>query len=78
MGSVPLLTSLSDPRNLLTLGAFIAALLLVYRGLLDIEVGTYNEDICLFNFILILNLQYYLMNINIYLHTHTHIYSCVL
>lgn len=38
MGSIPVLTSVSDPRNLLTLGAFIAALLLLYRGIMDFEV----------------------------------------
>lgn len=41
MGSIPLLTSISDPRNLLTVGAFIAAILLLYRGLLDFEVNIY-------------------------------------
>ncbi|EDS42740.1 conserved hypothetical protein [Culex quinquefasciatus] len=37
MGSIPLVTSISDPRNLLTFIAFFAALLFVYRGLLDCE-----------------------------------------
>ncbi|XP_058830997.1 protein O-mannosyl-transferase TMTC1-like [Topomyia yanbarensis] len=37
MGSIPLVTSISDPRNLLTFIAFFAALLLVYRGILDFE-----------------------------------------
>ncbi|XP_055629999.1 protein O-mannosyl-transferase TMTC1-like [Toxorhynchites rutilus septentrionalis] len=37
MGSIPLVTSISDPRNLLTFIAFSAALLFVYRGMLDFE-----------------------------------------
>ncbi|XP_055601161.1 protein O-mannosyl-transferase TMTC1-like [Uranotaenia lowii] len=37
MGSIPLVTSISDPRNLVTFIAFFAALLLVYRGMLDFE-----------------------------------------
>uniref|UniRef100_A0A182NVA2 DUF1736 domain-containing protein n=1 Tax=Anopheles dirus TaxID=7168 RepID=A0A182NVA2_9DIPT len=38
MGSIPLVTTLSDPRNLLTFIAFGAALLFVYRGLTDCEI----------------------------------------
>ncbi|KFB36263.1 hypothetical protein ZHAS_00003380 [Anopheles sinensis] len=37
MGSIPLVTTLSDPRNLLTFAAFCAALLFTYRGLMDCE-----------------------------------------
>uniref|UniRef100_A0A6E8WCY3 dolichyl-phosphate-mannose--protein mannosyltransferase n=2 Tax=gambiae species complex TaxID=44542 RepID=A0A6E8WCY3_ANOCL len=37
MGSIPLVTTLSDPRNLLTFIAFGAALLFVFRGLMDCE-----------------------------------------
>ncbi|XP_052873256.1 protein O-mannosyl-transferase TMTC1-like [Anopheles cruzii] len=37
MGSIPLVTTLSDPRNLLTFIAFGAALLFTYRGLTDGE-----------------------------------------
>ncbi|XP_055536777.1 protein O-mannosyl-transferase TMTC1-like [Wyeomyia smithii] len=37
MGSIPLVTSISDPRNLLTFIAFFAAILLVCRGILDFE-----------------------------------------
>ncbi|XP_053677834.1 protein O-mannosyl-transferase TMTC1-like [Anopheles nili] len=37
MGSIPLVTTLSDPRNLLTFIAFGAALLFAYRGLMDCE-----------------------------------------
>lgn len=38
MGSIPLLTSLSDPRNMLTLWAFISAILMLHKGVLDFEV----------------------------------------
>lgn len=38
MGSVPLVTTVSDSRNLLTCVAFGAAILLAYRGLTDLEV----------------------------------------
>uniref|UniRef100_A0A182FV66 DUF1736 domain-containing protein n=1 Tax=Anopheles albimanus TaxID=7167 RepID=A0A182FV66_ANOAL len=38
MGSIPLVTTLSDPRNLLTLLTFVAALAFTYRGLADTEV----------------------------------------
>ncbi|XP_062559276.1 protein O-mannosyl-transferase TMTC1-like [Armigeres subalbatus] len=37
MGSIPLVTSISDPRNLLTFIAFFAALLFAYRGMMDFE-----------------------------------------
>ncbi|KAL1396930.1 hypothetical protein pipiens_010142 [Culex pipiens pipiens] len=50
MGSIPLVTSISDPRNLLTFIAFFAALLFVYRGLLDcevIEISIINWQHCL-------------------------------
>lgn len=38
MGSIPLLTSISDPRNLLTLWAFASTVLMLHRSLLDFEV----------------------------------------
>lgn len=38
MGSIPLLTSVSDPRNLLTLWAFASTILMLHRSLLDFEV----------------------------------------
>lgn len=41
MGSIPLLTSISDPRNLMTFVAFLAAILLAYRGIVDVEVITF-------------------------------------
>uniref|UniRef100_A0A182ING3 DUF1736 domain-containing protein n=1 Tax=Anopheles atroparvus TaxID=41427 RepID=A0A182ING3_ANOAO len=37
MGSIPLVTTLGDPRNLLTFAAFCAALFFAYRGLMDSE-----------------------------------------
>lgn len=42
MGSIPLLTSISDPRNLMTFVAFLAAILLAYRGIVDVEVIIFN------------------------------------
>lgn len=39
MGSIPLLTSISDPRNLLTLWAFASTILMIHKSLLDFEVG---------------------------------------
>lgn len=41
MGSIPLLTSISDPRNLLTLWAFASTILMLHRSLLDFEVCIY-------------------------------------
>lgn len=38
MGSIPLLTSISDPRNLLTLWAFASTILMLHRSILDFEV----------------------------------------
>lgn len=38
MGSIPLLTSISDPRNLLTLWAFASTVLMLHKGILDFEV----------------------------------------
>lgn len=38
MGSIPLLTSISDPRNLVTFVAFGAAIVLAYKGIIDVEV----------------------------------------
>lgn len=42
MGSIPLLTSISDPRNLLTLWAFASTILMLHRSLLDFEVCIYS------------------------------------
>lgn len=39
MGSIPLLTSLSDPRNMLTLWAFLSAILMLHKSVLDFEVN---------------------------------------
>lgn len=47
MGSIPLLTSLSDPRNLLTLWAFASTILMLHRSLLDFEVCIL---LCVFQF----------------------------
>lgn len=56
MGSIPLLTSISDPRNLMTFVAFVAAILLAYRGIVDVEVTIFviylfsaNDETGLFN-----------------------------
>ena len=39
MGSIPLITSISDTRNLLTFIAVFAAILFAYRGIMDFEVS---------------------------------------
>uniref|UniRef100_A0A182VCE3 DUF1736 domain-containing protein n=1 Tax=Anopheles merus TaxID=30066 RepID=A0A182VCE3_ANOME len=41
MGSIPLVTTLSDPRNLITFIAFGAALLFVCRGLMDSKLHVF-------------------------------------
>lgn len=39
MGSIPLVTSISDIRNLITFATLFALLLLSYRAILDFEVS---------------------------------------
>ncbi|XP_031633037.1 protein O-mannosyl-transferase TMTC1-like isoform X2 [Contarinia nasturtii] len=41
MGSIPLLTSISDPRNLLTLWAFASTILMLHKSILDFETQRY-------------------------------------
>jgi protein O-mannosyl-transferase len=45
MGSIPLLTSISDPRNIITFIAFCAALLIAYKGIIDFEVSFSDDKI---------------------------------
>ncbi|CAB3241328.1 unnamed protein product [Arctia plantaginis] len=45
MGSVPLITSWWDPRNLLTCAAFIALLALSYRCLVDLELQRHTPAV---------------------------------
>ncbi|CAH0629162.1 unnamed protein product [Chrysodeixis includens] len=45
MGSVPLITSAWDPRNLLTCAAFIALLALSYRCLVDLELQRHTPAV---------------------------------
>nr|CAD7262508.1 unnamed protein product [Timema shepardi] len=44
MGSVPLVTSLADTRNLGTFLFFVCCLIIAYRGLADFEEGLFHSD----------------------------------
>lgn len=53
MGSIPLVTSVSDPRNLLTMGALVAACLLFYKGVMDCDVNKSKKITIMYLFVLI-------------------------